>query len=628
VVLVFPEVASASFSWSAAAMVDPHEAVGPNAFACPSASQCTAVDESGGEVTFNPASPGSPTRVTIDPGGGGLFGLACPSASQCVAVDFSGREVTFNPTTPATAMPVFISPGALLTAVACPSATQCTALDGRLEFTFDPTSPGVVRNPVAVDPSGILAGIVCPSVSQCTGVDQHGSETTFNPASPGTPTPVPIDLGVLDGVACPSVTQCTAVDQAGGGVTFNPASPGTFTRVAIDPGGVPNGIACSAASLCVAVDHSGQAVEGDPTGSAAWTVQPIANAINLTAVACPSSGECVAADGNGDELTGTNGPPPPPPPPSNIAPPSISGTAVQGQPLSEAHGAWSGSPTGYSYQWEDCDSAGNSCAAVAGATSQTYTLTSADVGHTIRVQETARNTSGVGSPATSAPTGVVAPITGPPATPSSSFPPAISGRTTVGQTLTSSTGTWSGTAPISYRYQWQRCDPACANLAGSTSSSFRLVGADLGAKIAVVVTASNSAGSAQAASRQVGPTIAAGPSSGQVKAALGGLLTPSGKAAKLRAIVKAGGYKFSFSAPSAGKLILRWVRRRSGRQVLVASARVVFHKTGQASVRLRLTAKGRKLLKGGKSVKIASDATFTPTGGSPTTRTKRVTLRP
>jgi hypothetical protein len=92
--------------------------------------------------------------------------------------------------------------------------------------------------------------------------------------------------------------------------------------------------------------------------------------------------------------------------------------------------------------------------------------------------------------------------------------------------------------------------------------------------------------------------------------------------------VKAGGYKFSFSAPSAGKLRLSWVPGRTGRQVLVASASVVFHKAGRASVKLKLTAEGRKLLKGGKSVKIASDATFTPTGGSPTTRTKRVTLRP
>ena len=39
----------------------------------------------------------------------------------------------------------------------------------------------------------------------------------------------------------------------------------------------------------------------------------------------------------------------------------LSGTPTQGQLLTESHGSWSNSPTGYSYQWQDCDSAGNNC---------------------------------------------------------------------------------------------------------------------------------------------------------------------------------------------------------------------------------------------------------------------------
>ena len=43
----------------------------------------------------------------------------------------------------------------------------------------------------------------------------------------------------------------------------------------------------------------------------------------------------------------------------------------------------------------------------------------------------------------------------------------ISGTARQGQTLSSSTGTWTGTAPISYATQWWRCDSAgknCANV--------------------------------------------------------------------------------------------------------------------------------------------------------------------
>jgi len=100
-----------------------------------------------------------------------------------------------------------------------------------------------------------------------------------------------------------------------------------------------------------------------------------------------------------------------PPPPSNVTLPTVSGTTTQGHTLTESHGTWTNSPTSYTYQWQDCDSSGNSCSAISGATSQTYTLTAADVGHTIRVQETASNGGGSSSPASSSQTGPVTPAT-------------------------------------------------------------------------------------------------------------------------------------------------------------------------------------------------------------------------
>ena len=65
--------------------------------------------------------------------------------------------------------------------------------------------------------------------------------------------------------------------------------------------------------------------------------------------------------------------------------------------------------------------------------------------------------------------------------PSNTSVPVVSGVAQVGQTLTASTGSWSGTSPISYAYQWQRCSPGCVAVAGATESTYVVAAADLGA---------------------------------------------------------------------------------------------------------------------------------------------------
>src|SRR5450755_4689308 len=98
----------------------------------------------------------------------------------------------------------------------------------------------------------------------------------------------------------------------------------------------------------------------------------------------------------------------PAPTPTSTAPPTISGSAVEGQTLVEAHGLWTNSPTSFTYQWEDCDSSGTLCEPIPGAasTKQTYTLTPSDVAGTIRVLESASNSSGTGGPAPSSATAI------------------------------------------------------------------------------------------------------------------------------------------------------------------------------------------------------------------------------
>ena len=86
--------------------------------------------------------------------------------------------------------------------------------------------------------------------------------------------------------------------------------------------------------------------------------------------------------------------------------PTITGSAVQGQTLTTTNGSWSGSPISYSYQWLGCDTSGNNCTVIAGATLSSYVLTSGDVGDTIRAVVTASNAGGSGS-ASSAQSAVV-----------------------------------------------------------------------------------------------------------------------------------------------------------------------------------------------------------------------------
>ena len=90
-----------------------------------------------------------------------------------------------------------------------------------------------------------------------------------------------------------------------------------------------------------------------------------------------------------------------------------------------------------------------------------------------------------------------------PTPPVNTSPPIISGTPQDGQTLTASTGSWSGTQPITYGYQWQRCDSGGANcvvIAGATGPTYLATSVDVGRTLRVVVTATNSAGSAGATS--------------------------------------------------------------------------------------------------------------------------------
>jgi hypothetical protein len=95
--------------------------------------------------------------------------------------------------------------------------------------------------------------------------------------------------------------------------------------------------------------------------------------------------------------------------PTNTTPPIILGDAELGQDLSVDEGIWTGNPT-FTYQWQRCSALGTGCAGIAGATTDRYTVTTADLGFTLRVRLTAHNAQG----STTVFTDVTAVVTAPP----------------------------------------------------------------------------------------------------------------------------------------------------------------------------------------------------------------------
>jgi hypothetical protein len=166
--------------------------------------------------------------------------------------------------------------------------------------------------------------------------------------------------------------------------------------------------------------------------------------------------------------------------------------------LTESHGSWTNGPSGYTYQWQDCDGAGDNCAPIRPATGQSYTPTPSDVGHTVRVEETAGNAGGAGTPVSSAASSAVLPAGAPPHL--IAFP-SLTGGQSRGDGLTAGTGNW-GPAAESYAYQWWQCTGTgqdCQSIRGQTLDTYTLTRGDEGKVIKVVVVASNQYGSTAAA---------------------------------------------------------------------------------------------------------------------------------
>src|SRR5689334_1951522 len=174
--------------------------------------------------------------------------------------------------------------------------------------------------------------------------------------------------------------------------------------------------------------------------------------------------------------------------PLNTSPPTISGTAMEGETLTATSGTWAGpGPISYTYEWRHCKHPDGTGCEPDSSTGQTLVLTTDDVGKWMIVVVGARSSKGRGT-AKSAPTAAVTPKgSAPPkgSLPVSSAPPVISGIAREGEVLTAAPGTWTN-APTSFVYSWNRCDVNATNCMGfANGTQLKLTATDVDHRIRV-----------------------------------------------------------------------------------------------------------------------------------------------
>ncbi|MDQ4030101.1 MAG: hypothetical protein M3168_03570, partial [Actinomycetota bacterium] len=336
--------------------------------------------------------------------------------------------------------------------------------------------------------SGATANVYVPGtadIGKTLRVDVTGTNADGSATETSNPTPL-VSSNVPTNVALPAITESTI-----GTSTTYEATTGTWNGAATiiykyqwrrcDS----NGGNCK--DIAAAISSRYTPAAGD-----------IGSRLRVAVTASNSFGQASAVSEASELISGNA--------PINSFRPSISGTERAGSTLFASPGSWTGSaPITYTYEWRRCNASGGSCAAILGATSSSYIAQNTDVGATLMVAVTARNAAGTATALSDITDAIAAGTTGTTTAtrPANTSLPSFSGVLARGQTLRAVNGTWSGTTPMTFSYQWQRCPrtgTTCTAIALATRSSYVLNAADVNRRIRLLVTAANVAGPTQALS--------------------------------------------------------------------------------------------------------------------------------
>lgn len=159
----------------------------------------------------------------------------------------------------------------------------------------------------------------------------------------------------------------------------------------------------------------------------------------------------------------------------------IQGTGQLGSPLTVPTDVWvSNTAVSFSYRWF------RDTTPIEGANTNPYIPVFADVGFPLYAEVTAENAAGIVI-ANTEPSPI---ITNPYNIPTNTVLPVITGTSSVGSTVTCGTGTWTGTAPITFAYQWLYAKTRTP-IFGANTATYQLTVDDINRSLVCRVTATN-----------------------------------------------------------------------------------------------------------------------------------------
>jgi hypothetical protein len=287
-----------------------------------------------------------------------------------------------------------------------------------------------------------------------------------------------LPAGQVAGPAPRNLTPPTITGTASADFGFLFATPGTWTGL------TPMTFTYQWLRCFGHTDGHCMPIPGATSSFYSPTGDDIDTQLNVAVIATNSSGKGGASSAGTPYVTGT--------PPRNHVSPTISGGIEVGSTLTATDGVWFGSqPITFTYQWRICRPDGSDCNSILGATGNSYTLQPSDYGSTIRIMIRGRNGAGIAFGVSNHTLPILHKTLFGPAVAQA---PTISGPARAGDVLTATAGTWTGEAPITFAYAWQRCDATgsgCKPIGGAKKQTYKPGKNDVGSTIRVAITATN-----------------------------------------------------------------------------------------------------------------------------------------
>jgi hypothetical protein len=449
--------------------------------------------------------------------------------------------------------------------------------------------------PTAAAAADITRLVACSSSTRCTVVDANpgpSKAVTFDPSSTGLKLhPTQFFNSRVERLSCLTSTQCVAVGwtspytESGRAraLVFDPSSPSAATEIAL--GGEPTNatdVSCPSQTQCTALvlefgqSGAARAVTFDPTtGAVKPPITLGAGPFDIRSVACPSTSQCTAAGRTTFTFDPTSGA-------TKSTGPTLNGNASVACPsVTQCTAAWRGSPApAHELTFDPTTATPNSAGTVTLPEGPAVYLAcpavsqcSVMLGHDLNVHPILQT-----------------------------FDPI------------------SGIAGRAVDVMPNPSDMACPSTSLCVTVTFQ--GEVLGYN-------PNSG-----AKRSIGTVSAE--SGGSAAAILGPSLVPSGAAATIGAILKAGGYPATLSAPRPGTARVTWYYVPKGahvaakrKPIVVASGTKTVKRAGNTKLKIKLSSAGRKMLKAAKKpVALTSRGTFTPKSGKRVSSKRTFKLKP